>query len=101
MKKAILFFFALFLTLGAAAKDIQTAIFNVPQLECINCEAKLKRNISYEKGVKKLKTDIPNRQVTITFDADKTTPEQLQKGFAKFDYVAELVKVEKPSKKKK
>lgn len=101
MKKFILFFFALSLSLTAAAKDLKVAIFKVPQLECVNCEAKVKRNISYEKGVKRLKSDIPNRLITITFDADKTTTDALIKGFEKFGYKAELVKVEAPAQKKK
>ena len=77
------------------AKELRTVIFKVEQLCCEKCEAKVKKNIPFEKGVKSLKCDIPTKTVTITYDADKTDIEKLQKGFAKFKYTAEIVKEEK------
>ena len=77
------------------AKDIRTVIFKVEQLCCEKCEAKVKKNIPFEKGVKGLKCDIPTQTVSVTYDAEKTNIEKLQKGFAKFKYTAEVVKEEK------
>lgn len=88
-------------TTDALAKDFRTVIFKVEQLCCKNCEAKVMKNIPFEKGVKALKCDIPNHQVTVTYDADKTSVEKLQKGFAKFKYTAEFVSETKEEKKKK
>ena len=82
------------------AKDLRVVIFKVEQLCCEKCEAKIKKNIPFEKGVKRLKCDIPTQTVTITYDADKTNIEKLQKGFAKFEYTAELVKDEDKADKK-
>ena len=76
------------------AKDIRTVIFKVEK-----CEAKVKKNIPFEKGVKGLKCDIPTQTVSVTYDAEKTNIEKLQKGFAKFKYTAEVVKEEKEEKK--
>lgn len=70
------------------AKDIRTATFKVKQMECPNCEKKVKSNIRFEKGVKSIKTDVPQRLVVITYDAEKTNAEKLQAAFGKFDYVA-------------
>ena len=84
MKKVLFLFVFLCSILGAAAKDLQKVVFKVEQMVCVNCEAKVKRNIPYEKGVKNMKTDVENHTVTVTFDADVTNVANLQKGFAKF-----------------
>ena len=52
MKKVLFLFVFLFSVLGAAAKNLQQVVFKVEQMTCVNCEAKVKRNIPYEKGVK-------------------------------------------------
>ena len=72
MKKVLFLFVFLFSVLGAAAKNLQQVVFKVEQMTCVNCEAKVKRNIPYEKGVKNMKTDVANHTVTVTFDADVT-----------------------------
>ena len=92
MKKVLFLFVFLFSVLGAAAKNLQQVVFKVEQMTCVNCEAKVKRNIPYEKGVKNMKTDVANHTVTVTFDADVTNVPNLQKGFAKFGYKAEVLK---------
>ena len=80
MKKVLFLFVFLFSVLGAAAKNLQQVVFKVEQMTCVNCEAKVKRNIPYEKGVKNMKTDVANHTVTVTFDADVTNVANLQKG---------------------
>ena len=81
MKKVLFLFVFLFSVLGAAAK--------------------VKRNIPYEKGVKNMKTDVENHTVTVTFDADVTNVANLQKGFAKFGYKAEVLQPAAPVKAQK
>ncbi len=83
------------------AKDIRTAVFKVEQMECKNCEKKVKDNIRYEKGLKSFTTDINTRTVTITYDADKTSVEKLIGGFKKFSYDAEFLNEKKEVKAKK
>lgn len=74
------------------AKDIKTATFTtLPQMHCNSCETKIKSNIRFEKGVKRIATDVEKQRVVITYDADKTTIEKLIQGFTKIDYKAELV----------
>lgn len=84
------------------AKDIKTVIVTTqPQMHCTSCENKIKGNLRFEKGVKQIECDIPNQRVTITYDADKTKPEKIIKGFEKFGYKATEVKaaVKKEDKK--
>lgn len=80
------FCLALFGVLAVLAKDIKIVTFNVPQMHCVNCEKKVKENIRFEKGVKEIQTNVENKTVTITYDADKTTVENLIKGFKKIKY---------------
>ena len=97
---------ALFIALAIAsvcfAKDIKTVVVTTtPQMHCNNCELKIKNNLRFEKGVKKIETDIDTQTVTITYDADKTTVTKLIDGFGKFGYTARELqadeKVEKNS----
>ena len=60
-------------------------------MECVNCENKVKKNIPFEKGVKKMETDLKTRTVTVTYDAEKTNIQKLKEGFAKFKYEAKVI----------
>jgi copper chaperone CopZ len=100
MKKSIILLLAFFLTTGAViARDIVTVVFKVEQMECSGCEKKVKDNVKFMKGVKSFKTDLNTRTVTITFDADKTTVEKLQKDFKKFKYEAQPVECAEKTEK--
>jgi len=95
-KKLIMLFAVLFLSVGTmVAKDFRTVVFKVEQMMCQNCEKKVKDNIKFEKGLKKFTTDLKDKMVTITYDADKTNVEQLQAGFKKFKYEAVVVEDKK------
>lgn len=100
MRTPITLLFLLLFTTFALAKDLHTVTFKVEQMTCVNCEAKVKREVPYFKGVKKMKTQLDIRTVTITFDAEKTSIEQIQKGFDKFGYKAELIEQKSENKKK-
>lgn len=76
---------------AAMAKDIRKAVFTTqPQMHCESCENKIKSNLRFEKGIKRIETNIEQQAVTITYDADKTTPEAIIAGFKKIDYEAQL-----------
>lgn len=75
------------------AKDIKTVIFTTqPQMHCASCEKKIKGNLRYEKGVKRIDTSVEQQKVTVKYDANKTSAEKLQKAFKKFGYEARQVK---------
>ncbi|MBQ9822380.1 MAG: cation transporter [Muribaculaceae bacterium] len=91
MKKILLLLITAFTM--ASAKDIKTVVLTtVPQMHCENCEKRIKENIRFEKGIKKIETDVEHQTVTITYDADKTTVENIIKGFEKIKYNAREVK---------
>ena len=93
MKKKTLFFgLSLLLSMSIQAKDIKTVVVTTqPQMHCENCEKKIKGNLRFEKGVKKIETNIDKQQVTITYDADKTKQEAIVKSFDKFGYKATVI----------
>lgn len=76
-------------TMAATAKDIKTVVFTTsPEMQCANCENKIKTNIRFVKGVKDIVTDLKTKTVTVKYDADKTTVDNLISGFAKINYKA-------------
>jgi copper chaperone CopZ len=93
MKKLFTVLAAVALAANLSAKDVKTLVVTTnPEMHCHNCENKIKSNIRFEKGVKKIDTSIEKQTVTIEYDADKTTPDKLIKAFDKFGYSAKEVK---------
>ena len=89
MMRTKVLFFALLVAATCAAKDIKTVIFKTsPEMHCNSCEEKIKGNLRFEKGVKDIVTNLTDKTVTITYDADKTNVDKLIAGFAKINYVA-------------
>ena len=101
MKKVLVLSAMMLIALVGMAKDIKTLVVTtLPQMHCASCENKIKGNLRFEKGVKEIQCDIPKQMVTITYDAEKTTPEAIIQSFGKFGYKATEIKTEKPAKKK-
>lgn len=89
-------------TLTISAKDVKTLIVTtMPQMHCEGCENKIKGNIRFEKGIKTIETNVEQQTVTITYDADKTTPENIIQGFKKIGYQATEVKAEQKKQEAK
>lgn len=62
-----------------------------PQMHCQNCENKIKKNMRFEDGVKKVETSIERQEVTITYDPKKTDVKGLQEGMKKIGYTTKVV----------
>lgn len=89
-------FLTLLLAAGAfalQAKDIQKVVLTTtPQMHCQKCETKIKNQLRFEKGVKLIEVSIPEQTVTVTYDAEKTTPERLIDSLKKIKYNARTLK---------
>ena len=93
MKKLFIFSAMMLTATAALAKDIKTVVLTTnPEMHCNNCEKKIKSNLRFEKGVKVIETDLRTKTVTIEYDADKTTVDNIIKGFKKIKYEAKEVK---------
>ena len=93
MKRLSFIIFALSFSAALLAKDIKTAVFSTyPEMHCENCEKKIKGSLRFEKGIKNIITNLNSKTVTIKYDADKTTVDNIIKGFKKIKYEAKEVK---------
>ena len=72
----------------AAKAKTETVTFSVNGMHCKNCVKKITENISFEKGVKDLKTDLAKKTVTVTFDPEKTSADKLAAALRKLGYEA-------------
>lgn len=86
----------LLVALGISAKDIKTVVLTTnPQMHCASCENKIKGNLRFEKGIKRIETNIGKQTVTIEYDADKTDVPTIIEGFKKIKYEAKEVSKER------
>ena len=93
MKKTILLLVMLLTAIAGQAQEMKTLVVTTtPQMHCDGCEKKIKGNLRFEKGVKKIVTSIPNQTVTIEYDAGKTSADRIIDAFPKFGYKAEELK---------
>lgn len=60
-------------------------------MHCSNCEAKIKKALRFEKGVKDIVTNVPRQMVTVKYDEDKTTVAKLIKALEKIGYYVRVV----------
>lgn len=89
MKKMLFTAVMLLVAVMANAKDIKTVVLTTdPIMHCANCEAKIKDNLKYCKGIKSIETNVENQTVTIQYDADKTSPAAFVQSLKKANYVA-------------
>jgi len=100
MKKIITTLFAAILaSTTMVAKDIKVLVVKTtPEMHCNGCETKIKNNIRFVSGVKKVDTDLESKQVAITYDAEKTDAKTITAAFKKIGYETETVS-DKPQEK--
>ena len=69
--------------------EIKTVTFHA-NLHCHACEKKVMENISFEKGVKDLKVNMEKHEITVKYDASKTSVEKLSAAIQKLGYKVEV-----------
>lgn len=74
---------------SSALAETKEAVYTVnPQMSCQNCENKIKSNLRFEKGIKRIETSLKNQTVTVTYDDTKTDSDKIIAGFKKVGYTA-------------
>lgn len=98
MKKLIVIAAMAFSALGAKAANPNDTLVvtTTPIMHCAGCENKIKSNLRFVKGTKKIITSVPDQTVTIIYDARKASPDVYREAFSKIGY-----KVKTVSNKKK
>lgn len=97
MKRLFLTFFLAAVTSLTAMAASDTVTF-ITTIHCAGCEQRIRKNVRFEKGVKKIDVRLDNKTVTITYDNAKTSPETLRAAIEKLGYKAEPVKPQTDSK---
>lgn len=87
MKKSLIAAFMLVIAgkTFAATADTLT-VTTLPQMHCENCEKKIKSNIRFVKGTKKIETSVDDQKVTIVYDARKAKYDDFVEAFKKIGY---------------
>lgn len=94
MKKYLLMAAALLTSAAlcaAAPKAVKKQVTYVTTLHCKNCAKKIEENVSFEKGVKDLKTNVDDKTVTIVYDIAKTDTLKLGNAIRKLGYEAKVI----------
>ena len=87
MKKLLIGALIMLANVQLNAKDIKTVTLTpTPAMKCEKCAAKIKKQLQFEKGMKDIQIDVPSQTITLTFDAEKTTVENLQKSMEKVGF---------------
>lgn len=87
-----LFAAAMLCCASVIAKDMKVLVVKTsPEMHCENCENKIKNNIRFTAGVKKIVTDLEKKLVAVTYDADKTDAKTIVAAFKKIGYTATIV----------
>ena len=93
------------LLLMFGGKELRVLVMTpTPQMHCENCENKIKKNLRFETGVVKIETSVKEQTVTVTYDASKTTKENIQSAMKKIGYDTKVISdnpQERSSDKKK
>lgn len=89
--------------LAFAGGDLRVLVVTTnPQMHCQNCENKIKNEIRFEPGVRKIETNVPNQRVSIEYNPKKTDAKKISAAFARIGYDVKVIsdKPVEPSKKK-
>lgn len=75
----------------AESKVDTLVVTTKPEMHCSGCETRIKSNIRFVKGTKKIETSVPNQTVTIIYDRRKSTYADYKVAFRKLGYDIEIV----------
>ena len=90
MKQILIIIAAMLIALGG--KDLRVlTVTTTPEMHCQSCEKKIKENIRFEAGVKKIETNLEKQLVVITYDPSKTDSKKLTQAFAKIGYTIKVI----------
>lgn len=89
------------LIMGIGAANLRVLVVTpTPEMHCESCENKIKSNMRFEKGVKKVETNLKTQEVSITYDPKKNNVEGLKKAMKNIGYDTKVVSDTELKKKK-
>jgi copper chaperone CopZ len=103
MKKILAIALMAMVTMAVSAQDkeknLETVKFKT-SIDCQACVNKIMSNLPQEKGIKDVKCDLKTKEVTVAYNKEKNTPEEIKKSLEKLGYTAKELKAENTSEKK-
>lgn len=89
------------LVMGLGGGNLRVLIVTpTPEMHCESCENKIKSNMRFEKGVKKIETNLERQEVSITYDPKKNNVEGLRSAMKKIGYDTKVVSDKEMTTKK-
>lgn len=73
------------------SKSIETVKFST-SIDCESCVNKIMTNLPHEKGIKDVNCDLKTKEVSVSYQKDKNSPEEIQKSLEKLGYKAKEIK---------
>ncbi|MDR2040672.1 MAG: cation transporter [Bacteroidales bacterium] len=67
-------------------------------MNCHNCQAKIEKNLPWEKGVKDIKVDLKKKTVKVDYDPSKTTEDKLKESIEKLSFTVEKIDTKEEKK---
>lgn len=78
---------ALFASAAGNKQQLDTlCVTTTPQMHCSGCETRIKQNIRFVKGVRRIDTSVPKQTVTIVYDKSKSGYDDFSASFKKLGY---------------
>lgn len=66
-------------------------VTTTPQMHCEGCEKKIKSNLRFVKGLKKIETSVKEQKVTLIYDNRKTDYQTIAAAFKSIGYNIEKI----------
>ena len=72
-------------------KNVQTVKFST-SIDCASCVDKIMTNLPQEKGIKDVTCDLKTKEVSVAYQKEKNSAEEIQKSLEKLGFTAKQVK---------
>ena len=72
------------------SKNVQTIKFST-SIDCATCVNKIMTNLPHEKGIKDVKCDLKTKEVSVAYQKDKNSAEEIRKSLEKLGFTAKQV----------
>ncbi|MCR4582625.1 MAG: heavy-metal-associated domain-containing protein [Prevotella sp.] len=89
MKKIIMMTFAALLALNVMADNVQ---FKIDNMHCQNCVKRVEKALKANEAVSSVKVNLEDKAVCVSYDAEKTNVEALQKALTDVRFQAVVAK---------
>ncbi len=89
MKKIVMMMMAALFAMNVLAEKVN---FKVANMHCQNCANRVEKALKANEAVSEVKVDLENHAVSVSYDAEKTNVEALQKALTDAKFEAKVAK---------